>query len=138
LRPASSADAESGKFFTGLARSIYLCNTGYSKQRKEEHMDTTSAIPTAQDPKEEHMDTDSISQQDKQITVDVPEDRVPEFYAWYARFLANERGPRRRGRGGPGGPRGRHGHGPGRRCGHHGEPDVAETERPAEGVRHDG
>lgn len=34
---------------------------------------------------------------DKQITVDVPEDRVAEFYAFYARFLAGSR--RRRGHG---------------------------------------
>ncbi|MEA2375561.1 MAG: hypothetical protein QOD53_2024 [Thermoleophilaceae bacterium] len=47
---------------------------------------------------------ETTSTQDKQITVDVPEDRVPEFYAFYARFLAG-----RRGRGGRG--RGRHGHG---------------------------
>ncbi len=42
----------------------------------------------------------------KQVTVDVPEDRVAEFHAFFARFLA-----------GPGGRRGgrrRHGHG------HHG------------------
>jgi len=39
---------------------------------------------------------------DKQITVDVPEDRVAEFYAFYGRFLAGSRG--RRGHG-------RHGHG---------------------------
>ena len=45
---------------------------------------------------------------DKQITIEVPEDRVAEFYAFYGRFLA---GAERRGRG-----RG-HGH----RCGggHH-------------------
>lgn len=48
--------------------------------------------------------------QDKQITIEVPEDRVAEFYAFYGRFLAGF--PGRRGRG-PG--RGRHGHG----CGHH-------------------
>jgi hypothetical protein len=29
---------------------------------------------------------------DKQITVAVPEDRVPEFYAWFAQFLAADRG----------------------------------------------
>ncbi|MCW3016437.1 MAG: hypothetical protein JWO02_3529 [Solirubrobacterales bacterium] len=28
---------------------------------------------------------------DKQITVGVPEDRVPEFYAWFAAFLAADR-----------------------------------------------
>lgn len=41
---------------------------------------------------------------DKQITVGVPEDRVAEFYAWFAAFLAAEpgAGPRRRMRHGPG------------------------------------
>lgn len=49
---------------------------------------------------------------DKQVTVPVPEERVPEFYAWFASFLAAEsgwkgggpsRGPAGRGRhGGPG------------------------------------
>jgi hypothetical protein len=34
---------------------------------------------------------------DKQITIDVPEDRVAEFYAFYGRFLAGSR--RRRGHG---------------------------------------
>jgi hypothetical protein len=49
---------------------------------------------------------------DKQITVAVPEERVPEFYAWFAGFLAAEPGaPPWGGRGGPG--RGRH-MGPGR------------------------
>ena len=52
---------------------------------------------------------------DKQITVAVPEERVPEFYVWFANFLSAEPGappwgPGRRGRGGPrGGPH--HGHG---------------------------
>lgn len=45
---------------------------------------------------------------DKQITVAVPEERVPEFYVWFASFLAPEPGVSpwggRRGRGrGPGG-----------------------------------
>ena len=40
---------------------------------------------------------------DKQITIDVPEERVPEFYAFYGRFLA--------------GFPGRRGHGRGHRCG---------------------
>jgi hypothetical protein len=38
---------------------------------------------------------------DKQITVAVPEERVPEFYAWFADFLTAEPGtapPRERGR----------------------------------------
>lgn len=43
---------------------------------------------------------------DKSVTVAVPEERVPEFYAWFAAFLATEAGtvPRR----GAFGPRGRH------------------------------
>lgn len=45
---------------------------------------------------------------DKQITIDVPEERVAEFYAFYGRFLAGFPGRRRRGRG-------PHGH----RCGRH-------------------
>ena len=36
--------------------------------------------------------------QDKQITVDVPEDRVAEFHAFFARFLTRATGPGRRGR----------------------------------------
>ncbi|HEY5195742.1 MAG TPA: DUF6416 domain-containing protein [Solirubrobacteraceae bacterium] len=53
---------------------------------------------------------------DKQVTVPVPEDRVAEFYAWFASFLASDpdagRGPWRRGPGGPGrrGGPGRHQH----------------------------
>lgn len=62
-------------------------------------MDTESNIPTQET-------------QSKQITVDVPENRVPEFYAWYAHFLADQRGRRGRGRGGHRGHH-RHGHGPG-------------------------
>ena len=37
---------------------------------------------------------------DKSVTVDVPAERVPEFYAWFAAFLAAEPGS------GPPGPRG--------------------------------
>jgi hypothetical protein len=44
----------------------------------------------------------------QQVTVDVPEDRIAEFHAFFARFLA--------GRGRRGGHR--H-HGRGRRCGEH-------------------
>jgi hypothetical protein len=49
---------------------------------------------------------------DKQVTVAVPEERVPEFYAWFAAFLAAEPGtpPPLSGRGRRG-PRGRHPHG---------------------------
>jgi hypothetical protein len=38
----------------------------------------------------------SSNPQYKQVTVDVPEDRVAEFHAFFARFLAG--GPRGRGR----------------------------------------
>jgi len=56
------------------------------------------------------MTVESTTTQDKQITIAVPEDRVAEFYAFYARFLAGF--PGRRGRG-----RGHH------RCGPHHRPD---------------
>ncbi len=70
---------------------------------------------------------DTTPQQDKQITVAVPEDRVPEFYAFYGRFLAAGQF-RRRGR--RGGPRGHHGHG---RCGEREEGRTAGTQPAAEG-----
>jgi len=53
---------------------------------------------------------DTTTTRSKTVTVEVPEDRVPEFYAFFARFLAG------RGRRGPGG---RAGH-PHRGQGHHG------------------
>ena len=53
---------------------------------------------------------------DKQITIDVPEDRVAEFYAFYGHFLAGFPGRRRRGSGHH---RGHRGHGP---CHHRGGP----------------
>jgi hypothetical protein len=56
------------------------------------------------------------STKDKQITIEVPEDRVAEFYAFYGRFLAGS--ARRRGHG-----RGHHGH----RCG----PRRGEEQAPA-------
>jgi hypothetical protein len=49
------------------------------------------------------------TQKDKEVTVAVPEDRVAEFHAFFARFLAAPEWRRRR--------RGRRGHG---RCHHHG------------------
>ena len=52
---------------------------------------------------------------DKQITIEVPEDRVPEFYAFYGRFLAGRSG--------------RRGHGRGHRCG--GQHRVREQESTA-------
>lgn len=54
--------------------------------------------------------------QDKQITIDVPADRVAEFYAFYGRFLAGFPGRRR-------GHRGHRGHGCGR---HHHEHEGTE------------
>ncbi len=43
---------------------------------------------------------------DKQVTVLVPEERVPEFYAWFAAFLAAEPGAAPRSPGGRGSRRG--------------------------------
>jgi hypothetical protein len=63
----------------------------------------------------------------QQVTVDVPEDRVAEFHAFFARFLAG-RGPggrygrRRHGRHGRHG-YGRHGHGHGCGRGRHEAPE---------------
>lgn len=57
--------------------------------------------------------TETPTSRYKQVTVDVPEDRIAEFHAFFGRFLAGVSGRGRRGR------YGRHGHrshGPGRRC----------------------
>jgi hypothetical protein len=52
----------------------------------------------------------SSTTQYQPVTVDVPEDRVAEFHAFFARFLAGPEGRHRGGRHGR--PhRGRHGHG---------------------------
>jgi hypothetical protein len=70
----------------------------------------------------------TATQQDKQITIGVPEDRVAEFYAFYGRFLAV---------GGAGRHRGRHDrpgrHGGGHRCDgrERAEDDRATTSTPA-------
>ena len=49
---------------------------------------------------------------DKQVTVAVPEERLPEFYSWFAAFLAAEPGtPPPPWRGGRRGPRGSRHHG---------------------------
>ena len=63
----------------------------------------------------ETQETTSPSSESKQITIDVPADRVPEFYAFFAHFLAGGAGRRRRHQGGPHGHRGHHLCGP-RRC----------------------
>ena len=68
------------------------------------------------------MDTHDTPKQDKQITIAVPEDRVPEFYAFYGRFLAAEQFGRR-------GRRGPRGHG---RCGPRSEERAAEAQPAAE------
>jgi hypothetical protein len=57
----------------------------------------------------------------KQVTVDVPEERLAEFHAFFARFLAG------RGRRGRRGEHRRHGHGGHHGCGHrHGRDERAE------------
>jgi len=61
--------------------------------------------------------------QDKQITIEVPEDRVAEFYAFYGHFLA---GPSRR--------RG-HGRGHGRGCRTHRRPHEDEGATPGTGTQ---
>lgn len=70
------------------------------------------------------METHDTPQQDKQITVEVLAERVPEFYAFYARFLAAEQFGRRRRRGGPRG----HGRCGGGRHGRHGAQDDTQAE----------
>lgn len=73
----------------------------------------------------------SPTTQYKPVTVDVPEDRVAEFHAFFARFLAGPTGQ------GPGGRHGRphrgrhghgHGHGHGPRCA--GRRETAEQSEP--------
>jgi hypothetical protein len=44
------------------------------------------------------MDPDSTQTTTKQVTVDVPEDRIAEFHAFFGRFLAGRSGRGRRGR----------------------------------------
>jgi len=67
--------------------------------------------------------------QDKQVTVEIPEDRVAEFYAFYAHFLAGRRGRRGRGPGRHG--HGRHGHGCRGRSGEHREASAADEAQQA-------
>ncbi len=69
----------------------------------------------------------------KQVTVEVPEDRLAEFHVFFGRFLAGWPGRR----GGPGrrGRHGRHGH-PHRHCGHRreGGPEQATEHGPASDI----
>jgi hypothetical protein len=69
--------------------------------------------------------SDTTQTEYKQVTVDVPEERLPEFHAFFARFLAGEG---RRGR--RGGHR-RHRHGRGHGCAH--RPERAERGEAYEG-----
>jgi hypothetical protein len=71
----------------------------------------------------------SSTTQYKPVTVDVPEDRVAEFHAFFARFLAAPTG-RGRGRRHDRPHHGRHGHGHGRgpRCA--GRRETAEQSEP--------
>ncbi len=61
----------------------------------------------------------------KQVTVDVPEERLAEFHAFFARFLAG------RGRRGGRGEHRRHGHGRRHGCAH--RPEQSERSEPHEG-----
>jgi hypothetical protein len=65
-----------------------------------------------------YMDTNvtPTTTQYQPVTVQVPEDRIAEFHAFFARFLAAPTGRGRRGRRGRHGHHGHHGHG-GRQCG---------------------
>ncbi len=58
----------------------------------------------------------------KQITVEVPEERLAEFHMFFGRFLAGRGGPGRRGRHGH-----RHGH-----CGHRRQAEQTPTTDVAE------
>jgi len=73
------------------------------------------------------VDTDTSNTQYKQVTVDVPEDRLADFYMFFGRFLA---APTGRGRGG------RHGRphrGPrGHRCDPHRESSEPTSETSAQ------
>src|SRR5580700_1436712 len=86
-------------------------------------------LVSTSNPKGANMESNiTPNQQYKQITVDVPEERVDEFNAFVARFLAGPGGRRRGGR------HGRHGHGPGRYGhGHHGRGCGRRGERAEQG-----
>ena len=73
------------------------------------------------------MDSSPTATNYQQVTVDVPDDRLAEFHAFFARFLAGRSGRGRRGRHG-GMHRGMHGHG----CaGHRRAEDAEQTGQPA-------
>ena len=65
----------------------------------------------------------------QRVTVDVPEDRVAEFHAFFGRFLAGRRGQRRRGG------YGRHHRGAhGRRCSERREAEERSSTEQAAGI----
>jgi hypothetical protein len=71
--------------------------------------------------------SESTTTKYQQVTVDVPEDRVAEFHAFFGRFLAGSPGRGRRGRHGR-----RHHHAHGGGCAHrHDTPGQTETAGPA-------
>jgi hypothetical protein len=72
----------------------------------------------------------SSTTQYKPVTVDVPEDRVAEFHAFFARFLAGPTG-RGRGRRHDRAHHGRHGHGHGREARCAARREAAEQSEPA-------
>jgi hypothetical protein len=79
----------------------YACICKQSTKRKPTNMDSNLEPTTTQY---------------QQVTVDVPEDRIAEFHAFFARFLAGATGRGRRG------PHGRRHHGVrGRQCGRRGQ-----------------
>jgi hypothetical protein len=77
------------------------------------------------------MDPNTESTTTKQVTVDVPEERIAEFHAFFGRFLAGARG--RRGRHGRPQHRGMHHHrgGHGHPCGRSRESAPQQTEAAA-------
>ncbi|MEA2298134.1 MAG: hypothetical protein QOF77_1070 [Solirubrobacteraceae bacterium] len=83
------------------------------------------------------MDTQTeTSSESKQITIDVPQERLAEFYAFFGRFLAGGPGRGRRGRhaGGPGHHHAHHhGHHHGRHCDHQQAAETAGAESQAAG-----
>jgi hypothetical protein len=84
-------------------------------------------LATVSNKGEEEMETISepTPTEYQQVTVDVPEDRLAEFHAFFARFLAGRGQRRRRGE------HRRHGHGRGHGCAH-GRDRAEAYEGPAE------
>jgi hypothetical protein len=79
----------------------------------------------------ETQETTTTSSESKQITIEVPAERLAEFYAFFGQFLAGWPG-RRRHHGGRRGHHGHHGH-HGRHCGPQGTEATREAEAEATG-----